>query len=56
LIFLTKAKEGEGVLSTDDSEKKTKFDFALWKKSKEGEPKWNSPWYLTIVVFLIIKM
>lgn len=19
-------------------------DFALWKKSKDGEPKWSSPW------------
>jgi len=25
-------------------EKKTPFDFALWKFSKPGEPYWNSPW------------
>ncbi len=29
----------------DISEKKKHpADFALWKKSKEGEPSWNSPW------------
>ncbi len=29
-----------------DSEytKKNRIDFALWKKAKEGEPSWNSPW------------
>ena len=38
--------EGEGVLTTDleATEKLNKYDFALWKKSKEGEPKWTSPW------------
>lgn len=25
-------------------EKKSQIDFALWKKSKEGEPAWQSPW------------
>ena len=25
-------------------EKKSETDFALWKKSKENEPKWDSPW------------
>jgi cysteinyl-tRNA synthetase len=25
-------------------DKKNLFDFALWKNSKPGEPKWNSPW------------
>ena len=25
-------------------EKKSKKDFALWKKAKEGEPSWDSPW------------
>ena len=41
-----KLLEGEGVLTTDleASEKINKFDFALWKKSKEGEPWWDSPW------------
>ncbi len=24
--------------------KKTPLDFALWKKAKEGEPAWDSPW------------
>ncbi len=29
----------------DDSfEKRNKIDFALWKKAKEGEPSWESPW------------
>ena len=27
-----------------DKNKKDPLDFALWKKSKEGEPKWESPW------------
>ena len=27
-----------------DSRKKNPLDFALWKKSKEGEPGWESPW------------
>ncbi len=27
-----------------DSKKKNPFDFALWKASKPGEPKWDSPW------------
>ena len=25
-------------------EKKNPNDFAVWKKSKEGEPFWDSPW------------
>ncbi len=39
-------KEGEGVLAdqTITKEKRNDRDFALWKKSKEGEPKWDSPW------------
>jgi cysteinyl-tRNA synthetase len=39
-------KEGEGALTADavTSEKKNPQDFALWKKSKEGEPSWESPW------------
>lgn len=41
-----KVLEGEGVFTTDleSTEKVNKFDFALWKKSKEGEPSWDSPW------------
>ena len=39
--------EGEGKLTQDFvSDKKSPRDFALWKKSKEGEPKWESPWGL----------
>lgn len=39
-------KEGEGSRSNadHDNEKKTPFDFVLWKKSKPGEPKWESEW------------
>jgi len=36
--------EGEGSLSTVGVEKRNPCDFALWKKSKEGEPVWQSPW------------
>lgn len=28
----------------NDFEKRNKIDFALWKKAKEGEPSWDSPW------------
>ena len=35
--------EGEGSLSVGAG-KKSNVDFALWKKSKPGEPKWPSPW------------
>ncbi|HPL63992.1 MAG: cysteine--tRNA ligase [Syntrophales bacterium] len=27
-----------------DEKKRSPLDFALWKASKEGEPKWESPW------------
>lgn len=27
-----------------DEDKEDKLDFALWKKSKDGEPSWDSPW------------
>ncbi|RQD72818.1 MAG: cysteine--tRNA ligase [Candidatus Syntrophonatronum acetioxidans] len=27
-----------------DERKKSPMDFALWKKAKEGEPSWDSPW------------
>lgn len=36
-------EEGEGALGST-GEKKSASDFALWKKSKAGEPKWDSPW------------
>ncbi|KAI5191268.1 cysteinyl-tRNA synthetase [Nematocida sp. AWRm77] len=35
-------EEGEGKLEA--GEKKSKEDFVLWKKSKEGEPAWPSKW------------
>ena len=35
--------EGEGSLSVGAG-KKSNVDFALWKKSKPGEPRWPSPW------------
>lgn len=40
-------QEGEGDLSNMEQqagEKKSATDFALWKKSKAGEPSWQSPW------------
>lgn len=37
-------KEGEGNLSNSGSGKKSPNDFALWKASKPGEPRWDSPW------------
>merc|ERR1712226_25926 len=43
----SKLKEGEGGLSVSDEqlqEKRSPRDFALWKKSKAGEPFWESPW------------
>eukprot|EP00736_Rhodelphis_marinus_P011170 Rmarinus@m.2364 len=37
--------EAEGALSAGtESEKRCQNDFALWKKSKPGEPEWDSPW------------
>ena len=37
----------DAVSRIDESiEKKNKGDFCLWKKSKTGEPKWKSPWFL----------
>lgn len=39
------AEEGEGKLSIGtDKDKKSSQDFALWKKSKENEPFWESEW------------
>ncbi|MBP7088691.1 MAG: cysteine--tRNA ligase [Candidatus Omnitrophica bacterium] len=34
----------EGVRVEVDEHKEDPLDFALWKKSKENEPFWNSPW------------
>ena len=36
--------DGEGALSDALSEKRDPADFALWKRSKAGEPSWESPW------------
>lgn len=36
--------EGEGSLSKNLGGKRGPGDFALWKKSKAGEPFWPSPW------------
>lgn len=37
-------EEGEGSLSKNLTGKKSAGDFALWKKSKAGEPFWPSKW------------
>ena len=37
-------EEGEGSLGKSLGGKKGSSDFALWKKSKKGEPFWDSPW------------
>ncbi len=34
----------EAVRIEKDGKKEDPLDFALWKKSKEGEPSWPSPW------------
>eukprot|EP00903_Cladosiphon_okamuranus_P021396 g19666.t1 len=36
--------EGEGALSLGAGDKRSAGDFALWKRSREGEPFWPSPW------------
>eukprot|EP00960_Hanusia_phi_P052039 761207-Hanusia_phi.AAC.1 len=41
--MLSALAEAEGALSSGEG-KRTEFDFALWKKSKPGEPSWESPW------------
>jgi len=37
-------EEGEGALAVEDAEKRNPNDFAMWKKSKPGEPAWDSKW------------
>lgn len=37
-------EDGEGSLSKNLGGKRGAGDFALWKKSKAGEPVWASPW------------
>nr|MDE6273827.1 cysteine--tRNA ligase [Clostridiales bacterium] len=34
----------DGVRVENDAAKKNAYDFALWKKAKEGEISWDSPW------------
>jgi len=42
----TKEQAEDGVSRIDDAVgKRNKGDFCLWKKSKPGEPRWNSPWF-----------
>ncbi|MGB9831700.1 cysteine--tRNA ligase [Fervidicoccus sp.] len=43
---LSKKTGGENWRQEEEviKEKKNPFDFALWKKMKEGEPYWESPW------------
>ncbi|KAJ2880163.1 cysteinyl-tRNA synthetase [Coemansia asiatica] len=36
--------EGEGALGAKPSNTRSPADFALWKRSKPGEPRWDSPW------------
>ncbi|MFH1586782.1 MAG: cysteine--tRNA ligase [Candidatus Diapherotrites archaeon] len=42
-VKIDKQKTGTRV-DTDKYEKEKAMDFALWKKAKEGEPSWGSPW------------
>jgi len=42
----TRKQAEDGVSRIDDAVgKRNKGDFCLWKKSKPGEPRWNSPWF-----------
>lgn len=34
----------DDLISEGETDKKNPHDFALWKKEKEGEPSWDSPW------------
>lgn len=44
--FITLFNYYKGDLTDETGEKKSPNDFALWKKSKSGEPSWDSPWGL----------
>lgn len=37
-------EEGEGSLTGNNKGKRSSSDFALWKASKPGEPRWDCPW------------
>lgn len=40
MILIAKERGG----SVDDPQKEDPLDFVLWEKSKDNEPKWESPW------------
>jgi cysteinyl-tRNA synthetase len=37
-------EEGEGFFRSVNPDKRGQYDFALWKKSRDNEPAWESPW------------
>jgi len=39
-----KLAEMSSTVDADTEKKESPLDFALWKKAKEGEPFWSSPW------------
>ncbi|MDD2393158.1 MAG: cysteine--tRNA ligase [Eubacteriales bacterium] len=41
---LDELEENAGERLSNDSGKRNKADFALWKLKKSGEPSWDSPW------------
>ena len=42
---IAKGVKAEGEAGENkENDKKNKCDFVLWKASKKGEPKWDSPW------------
>nr|PVC50383.1 cysteinyl-tRNA synthetase [Theileria orientalis] len=41
---LNRILDAEGSLTEVSANKRSKSDFALWKRSKENEPSWDSPW------------
>lgn len=42
-LYVTVFLSGD-LAAKDQNEKRSQTDFALWKKSKSGEPAWDSPW------------
>lgn len=55
---LNRILDAEGTLGEVSVNKKSKSDFALWKKSKVNEPSWDSPWgkgrpgfYISLIKF-----
>ncbi len=41
---LNELEENASERLSQDNDKRSKADFALWKMKKPGEPSWNSPW------------